>query len=201
MQRRPVLVGEAQPGTTCALSANSGLPALSLPAGFTNDGLPVGFELMGRPFDDARLVAMAYAFEQSPGGARRRSPLTTPALVNGAPPGSQSYRAQAGAAVTTFRYDATRNELHYDVRLAATAVRGTQAVVLRRSERDTTGTTRTRVVYRLAAPGVARASGVITLAELDRRARGGQVGRVVTAATRWVSAAVAGGARAAPRAP
>jgi Asp-tRNA(Asn)/Glu-tRNA(Gln) amidotransferase A subunit family amidase len=205
MQRRPVLVGEAQPGTTCALSANSGLPALSLPAGFTNDGLPVGFELMGRPFDDARLVAMAYAFEQSPGGARRRSPLTTPALVNGAPPGSQSYRAQAGAAVTTFRYDATRNELHYDVRLAATAVRGTQAVVLRRSERDTTGTTRTRVVYRLAAPGVARASGVITLAELDRRALGeGRLGVLhVTTATPLGQAAavVPAAARAAPRAP
>jgi Asp-tRNA(Asn)/Glu-tRNA(Gln) amidotransferase A subunit family amidase len=61
MQRRPVLVGEAQPGTTCTLASNSGLPAISLPAGFTNDGLPVGLEMMGKPFDDAKLVAMAYA--------------------------------------------------------------------------------------------------------------------------------------------
>lgn len=172
MLRRPVLVGEAQPGTTCTLSAHSGLPALSLPAGFTNDGLPVGLELMGRPFDDARLVAMAYAFEQSPGGARRRPPLTTPVLVNGTAPGARSYRAQAGAALATFRYEATRNELQYDIRVAAASVRGTQAVVLRRSERDATGAMRTRVVHRLAAPGVGRASGVISLAELDRRALG-----------------------------
>src|SRR5688572_23518901 len=172
MQRRPVLVGEAQPGTTCSLSSTSGLPAISLPAGFTNDGLPVGLEMMGKPFDDARLVSMAYAFEQSPGGVRRRAPLTTPALRGGRAPAAQLYRASAGAAVAAFRFDASRNELHYDVTIPASARRGSQAVVLRRTDATGTGggVPRVRVVQRLVGPGVASASGVFPLGELDRRA-------------------------------
>lgn len=174
MQRRPVLVGEAQPGTTCSLAAHSGLPALSLPAGFTNDGLPVGLELIGRPFDDANLVAMAYAFEQSPGGARRRAPLTTPALLDGRAPAAQVYRARAGASVAAFRFDALRSELHYEISVPAAALRGSQAVVLRRT--DAAGASgvapRVRVVQRLLGPGVASVSGVIPLGELDRRALG-----------------------------
>ena len=174
MQRRPVLVGEAQPGATCSLSAQSGLPALSLPAGFTNDGLPVGLELMGKPFDDARLVAMAYAFEQSPGGARRRVPLTTPPLVNGRAPAPGTYGARAGSAVATFRFDALRSELRYQVTVAASAARASQAVVLRRTDAGGVGggEPRVRVIQRLMGPGVASATGVITLGELDRRALG-----------------------------
>ena len=174
MQRRPVLVGEAQPGTTCTLSAHSGLPALSLPAGFTNDGLPVGLEVMGKPFDDARLVAMAYAFEQSPGGVRRRAPLTTPVLRNGRAPISPVYRARAGGALVSFRFDAFRSELHYEVTIPALSLRGSQAVVLRRTDASGVGGAepRVRVVHRLAGPGVGSVSGVIPLGELDRRALG-----------------------------
>jgi len=174
MQRRPVLVGEAQPGTTCSLSAQSGLPALSLPAGFTNDGLPVGLEMMGRPFEDATLVAMAYAFEQSPGGVRRRAPLTTPVLRNGHAPPAQSYRARTGAAVVAFRFDALRSELHYEVTIPATSMRGSQALVLRRTDAPPAGggEPRQRVVQRLIGPGVTSANGMIPLGELDRRALG-----------------------------
>ena len=174
MQRRPVLVGEAQPGTTCSLSSHSGLPALSIPAGFTNDGLPVGLEMMGKPFDDAKLVAMAYAFEQSPGGARRRPPLTTPVLRHGRAPGAQVYAARAGAAAAAFRYDALRNALHYRVTVPAAAIRGSQAIVLRRIDATASGgtTPRVRVLQRLLGAGIASDSGVIMLGELDRRALG-----------------------------
>src|SRR5688572_15517921 len=174
MQRRPVLVGEAQPGTTCSLSSHSGMPALSIPAGFTNDGLPVGLEMMGKPFDDAKLVAMAYAFEQSPGGTRRRPPLTTPVLRNGRAPGAQVYAARAGAAAASFRYDALRNELHYRVTVPTAAIGGSQAIVLRRTDGTALGGNppRVRVVQRLLGPGMASDSGVITLGELDRRALG-----------------------------
>jgi len=89
----PVRAGEVQPGNNCSLSANSGLPALSLPTGFSADGLPVGIELLGPQLSDAWLLALGYAYEQgaglSPGsnpaptGANRhrRAPVSTPALT------------------------------------------------------------------------------------------------------------------------
>jgi len=43
----------------------SGQPAISAPAGFTPDGLPIGYQLMGRPFDEATLYRIAYAYEQT----------------------------------------------------------------------------------------------------------------------------------------
>jgi aspartyl-tRNA(Asn)/glutamyl-tRNA(Gln) amidotransferase subunit A len=41
-----------------------GLPALSVPAGFDSQGLPVGLQLGGRPFDEATLFALGAAFER-----------------------------------------------------------------------------------------------------------------------------------------
>jgi len=78
MRRKPVPVGTSQSGATCALAAVSGLPALSMPAGFTPDGLPLGVELLGRPFADHRLVAVAYAYEQAV--RPRVPPKSTPPL-------------------------------------------------------------------------------------------------------------------------
>ncbi|BCK55128.1 amidase [Nocardia wallacei] len=43
----------------------TGLPAITVPAGFTDAGLPIGVELLGRPLDDGKLLAMAYAYEQA----------------------------------------------------------------------------------------------------------------------------------------
>jgi len=62
MRRRPAPVGEAQAGTNCQLSAHSGLPALAVQAGFTEEHLPVGIELLGAPWSDATLVGLGYAF-------------------------------------------------------------------------------------------------------------------------------------------
>ena len=42
----------------------AGLPGLSLPAGFSN-GLPIGMQLIGRPFDESTLYKAGYAFEQN----------------------------------------------------------------------------------------------------------------------------------------
>jgi hypothetical protein len=167
MQRRPAMIGDPQAGSTCQLSSHSGFPALSLPAGFTSDGLPVGLELLGRPWSDTRLVALAFAFEQSPGGVRRRPPVTTPALIDGKPPTPVTYVAHAGSANARLTFDALRSELRYDVRIAAGQVARSQGVALRRTD---PGEGRRRIGHRLLGPGMTAATGVLTLTDIDRRA-------------------------------
>ena len=47
------------------VSANlAGLPAASVPCGFTSDRLPVGLQLTGRLFDETTLLAIAHAYER-----------------------------------------------------------------------------------------------------------------------------------------
>src|SRR5262249_13363558 len=49
-----------------------GLPALSLPCGFSKDGLPIGLQIVGRPFDEATVLRVAHAYEQATEWHRRR---------------------------------------------------------------------------------------------------------------------------------
>ena len=42
----------------------AGLPGLSVPCGFTRGGLPVGLQIIGRPYQEADLLAIAHAYEQ-----------------------------------------------------------------------------------------------------------------------------------------
>ena len=60
------------------LSPAIGFPAMTVPAGFTADGLPVGLEFMARAFAEPTLFRLAYAYEQ--GTHHRMPPQTTPAL-------------------------------------------------------------------------------------------------------------------------
>ncbi|MDT8429847.1 MAG: amidase [Pseudomonadales bacterium] len=110
-----VFLGENQPGNNCSLSANSGLPALSLPVGFTAGGLPVGMELLGSLLSDASLLAIGHAYEQ--GNASRQPPSTTPALRAGvAPPARVSTVdfSQSGIDVQgTLSMDVTTNLLSF----------------------------------------------------------------------------------------
>ena len=50
-------------------------PAASIPAGFTEDGLPVGLQIVGRYRDDRGVLQLAHAFEQATGFGHRRPPL------------------------------------------------------------------------------------------------------------------------------
>jgi aspartyl-tRNA(Asn)/glutamyl-tRNA(Gln) amidotransferase subunit A len=42
----------------------TGLPALNIPAGFVDSKLPIGVQLVGRPFDESRILKIAYTYEQ-----------------------------------------------------------------------------------------------------------------------------------------
>jgi amidase len=78
------LVGGNQAGSNAALSAQTGFPAITVPAGFTADGFPVGIEMLGRPFAEPRLLALAYAYERAT--SHRRPPASTPPLSAEAAP-------------------------------------------------------------------------------------------------------------------
>ncbi len=52
-----------------------GNPAISVPAGFTREGLPVGLQIVGRDRSDFSVLQLAYAFEQAGNVGRRRPPI------------------------------------------------------------------------------------------------------------------------------
>jgi Asp-tRNA(Asn)/Glu-tRNA(Gln) amidotransferase A subunit family amidase len=70
---------------TGILAGVTGFPAVTVPAGFSPPdanaplGVPVGLDILARPFDDARLIRIAYAFEQAT--KFRRPPSSTPPLA------------------------------------------------------------------------------------------------------------------------
>jgi aspartyl-tRNA(Asn)/glutamyl-tRNA(Gln) amidotransferase subunit A len=66
---RPAIVGHSRPANF------TGLPAISIPCGFTRDGLPVGLQLIGRAFDEATLLRIAYSYERSNDWRDRRPVL------------------------------------------------------------------------------------------------------------------------------
>jgi Asp-tRNA(Asn)/Glu-tRNA(Gln) amidotransferase A subunit family amidase len=65
-------------GNNRRLSPVIGFPAITVPAGFTSDGLPVGLEIMARQFAEPMLFRFAYAYEQAT--RHRKPPVTVPAL-------------------------------------------------------------------------------------------------------------------------
>tara|TARA_Y100000588_G_scaffold371250_1_gene442334 strand:+ start:888 stop:2354 length:1467 start_codon:yes stop_codon:yes gene_type:complete len=51
--------------TVCCAISITGLPAISVPAGFTSNGLPVGLQIVGKPRGDLGLLQIAHIFEQA----------------------------------------------------------------------------------------------------------------------------------------
>jgi Asp-tRNA(Asn)/Glu-tRNA(Gln) amidotransferase A subunit family amidase len=74
----PSFVDLADPGNNRRFAPMIGFPAISVPAGFTTEGLPVGIEFMARPFAEPTLFELGYGFEQ--GTHHRKPPSTTPSL-------------------------------------------------------------------------------------------------------------------------
>ena len=52
------------------------VPSIVVPARFTRDNLPAGITFLGRPYDDAKMIQLAYAYEQA--SLHRRAPVATP---------------------------------------------------------------------------------------------------------------------------
>ena len=168
IRRRAARIGDPQGGSNCQLSATTGLPALSVPAGFTGAGLPVGLELLGRPLQDARLLALGYAFEQA--FELRRAPVRTPPLENGRAPEPVAFEVAArggrAAARVLFTWDVTTSSLSYEVTVSGIPAPDILAVGLHRAQTEREG----GVIYRLSGPGGQVASGTITLNAGEREA-------------------------------
>lgn len=61
----------------CSVITVTGCPSVSMPCGFTEDGLPVGLQIVGPPFSDLAVLQMARAFESVTGYARRLPDFST----------------------------------------------------------------------------------------------------------------------------
>ena len=53
----------------------AGIPGISVPCGFGEEGMPVGLQIMGRQYDEATLLRVAYTFEQATDFHKRRPEL------------------------------------------------------------------------------------------------------------------------------
>ncbi len=59
----------------CTLPINiAGIPAISIPGGFA-DGLPVGMQIIGKPFSEETLLRIAFAYEQATDWHKRKPPI------------------------------------------------------------------------------------------------------------------------------
>jgi Asp-tRNA(Asn)/Glu-tRNA(Gln) amidotransferase A subunit family amidase len=173
LRRKPARIGDPQGGSTCQLSAHSGLPALAVPAGFSADGLPIGMDVLGAAFSEPDLLSLGYAIEQTL--KLRRPPFSTPALVGGKPPAPRTTtaalppRGAAGGpphpgAVLTLTYDATSSQLHYALKADPAGVDRLTAVWIHAGTPDTPGAAR-HLLFAAGRP----AAGVVALSAADRR--------------------------------
>lgn len=160
MRQETALIGAAPAGATCFLSAHTGLPALTIPAGFTDSGLPTGVELLGRALDDARLVAFAFAYDAA--YPKRQPPLRTPPLVNGAapPPVRIATSPPSGDGIeVTLEVDLPAGVLSYRIAVSGIAPDDVYGIVLRRRARGDAGA----VAQRLAGPEDVEINGTVPL--------------------------------------
>lgn len=132
---KPMRIEEDQFGSSCQIAAHSGFPAISMPAGFTPDGVPVGVEVLARPFEESRLVSIGFAYEEIAG--TRRPPQRTPSLVSDAL--VYEFDLESSSARGNVHLDRPTQTLHYDFRLAGIADSEIMAINLHRAGSESTG--------------------------------------------------------------
>jgi Asp-tRNA(Asn)/Glu-tRNA(Gln) amidotransferase A subunit family amidase len=174
-------IGGNQIGSNAGLSAQTGFPAITVPAGFTPSGFPVGIELLGRRFAEPTLIGLAYAYEQST--RHRRPPSTAPPLgagptqsTNEAPtfspePGAVTFEATAKGTdsdvpvpfdvMGRFTFNRRTRQLGYDVRTSGPSPDEIGGIYLhRRANRMNGG-----VAYILSKVSRSPTAGVVSLTE------------------------------------
>ena len=76
-----VMAGEQEVGVVGALTQYTrpyninGFPAISVPCGFSDDNMPIGLQLAGKPFDELTVLRAAHAYEQATDWHTRRPPI------------------------------------------------------------------------------------------------------------------------------
>jgi amidase len=158
------VIGGNQLGSNAGLSAQSGCPAITVPAGVVDGGFPVGVELFGRPFSEPVLLAVAFAYEQAT--RHRRPPTSAPRLIaeiqatsaRAVPPSTADFRVAARLEV-----DEARRRLSFTLTPEG-AGRGRVAGVYlhRRANRPNGG-----VAHVLAKRLEGRVTGTVTLLEAE----------------------------------
>ena len=63
-------------------ASHAGLPAISVPCGFVESGLPVGLQLLGAPFAEEKVLQAAYTFEQNTEHHRQKPQIGTDGAVS-----------------------------------------------------------------------------------------------------------------------
>jgi hypothetical protein len=163
LRRKPARIGDGQAGTNCQLSAHSGLPALAVPAGFSDDGVPIGMDLLGAAFSERDLLSLGYAIEQTL--KPRRQPFSTPPLVGGKRPVARTSTATFGGTVLNLSFDESTSRLQYSISGDAAALDRLSAVWIHAGTPAKPGAAR----HQLFATGQSVA-GTVLLAFADRRA-------------------------------
>lgn len=177
-------VGGNQIGSNAGLSAQTGFPAITVPAGLTPSGFPVGVEMLGRPFAEPTLLGLAFAYEQVTN--RRRPPSTTPPLgetrtrspvASSSDTGAGSLRIEVTATgaqsvppsgvpfgvIVRFSFNSQTRQLGYDVALSGASRDQIAGIYLhRRANRPNGG-----VAYILAKSATSKISGKVTLLESE----------------------------------
>ena len=184
IRRKAALIGEPQPGgNNCQLSASTGFPALVVPAGFTPDGLPVGIEILGRPWSEQALLSAGLALEQS--APQRKAPASAPPLATSAllltgatmamaPARAAGAMDQSAVALTAdFSWNATTRALDYHVTMTGDP-RDVILLALHRGDAGGNGP----IVAPLTRTGARTMKGRVTLRESDRAAVESGVGYI-----------------------